>query len=146
MERSKLFGTDMMSKDEIVRIIDRAKHELVALVLAEVPKTETVPTMPSDWLTAEQLADYWQLRSKKGEVTTAGILKWVARKPQEFPLPSARMGDLLRFKRDEVNVWAKEEAERRRLAKDKTDPKQNVTTEQNSKGKLRPTLTTANAA
>jgi hypothetical protein len=136
----------MMSKDEIVRIIDRAKYELVALVLSEVPKAEAAPVMLSDWLTAEQLADYWQLRSKKGEVTTAGILKWAARKPEDFPLPSARMGDLLRFKRDEVNEWAKEEAERRRLAKDKTDPKQNATTEQNSKGKLHPTLTTANAA
>lgn len=98
---------NMMSKDEIVRIIDRAKYELVALILSEAPKIETAQATPSDWLTVEQLAEYWQLRSKKGDVTTAGILKWVARKPKDFPLPSARMGDLLRFKRDEVNEWQK---------------------------------------
>ena len=36
-----------------------------------------------------------------------------------FPLPHAYMGDLLRFNRDEVDQWAREEAERRRVQYEK---------------------------
>jgi hypothetical protein len=66
-------------------------------------------------MTAIQLAEYWQLYNKEGEPTTAGILKWAKRLPDEFPLPHAYMGDMMRFHRDEANQWAKEEAERRRV-------------------------------
>jgi hypothetical protein len=55
------------------------------------------------------------LHDDKGEPTVAGIIKWPKRPPNQFPLPHAYMGDLLRFHRDEVNQWAKEEAERRRV-------------------------------
>ncbi|MFN2513396.1 MAG: hypothetical protein ABR568_18480 [Pyrinomonadaceae bacterium] len=126
-----------MSRDEVTRIVDRAKYELLALVSAELPKTESPLVMP-EWLTAEQLAEYWQLRSKTGKVTTAGLLKWVARKPDDFPLPSARMGDLLRFKRDEVNQWAKDEAERRRAGKDKTVHQAGGTTDDASESRIHP--------
>jgi hypothetical protein len=55
------------------------------------------------------------LHNDKGETTVAGIIKWAKRPPNQFPLPHAYMGDLLRFHRDEVNQWAREEAERRRV-------------------------------
>ena len=46
--------------------------------------------------------------------TTAAIMKWTKRPESEHPLPHACMGDLLRFKREEVDRWAQEEAVRRR--------------------------------
>src|ERR1044072_8599428 len=39
--------------------------------------------------------------------------------PNQFPLPHAYMGELLRFNRKEVDLWAKDEAERRRVQKEK---------------------------
>jgi len=66
-----------------------------------------------------QLAEYWQLYNDKDEPTTAGILKWSRRPPDQFPLPHAYMGDLLRFNREEVDLWAKQEAERRRAQNEK---------------------------
>jgi hypothetical protein len=70
-------------------------------------------------MNATQLAEYWQLYNDKNEPTTAGILKWAKRPPDQFPLPHAYMGDLLRFNRDEVDRWAHEEAERRRVQNEK---------------------------
>jgi hypothetical protein len=55
----------------------------------------------------------WHLHNDKGEQTVAGIIKGAKRPPNQFPLPHAYMVDLLRFHRDEVNQWAREEAERR---------------------------------
>ncbi len=72
-----------------------------------------------EWMSATQLAEYWQLYNDKNEPTTAGILKWSKRPKDQFPLPHAYMGDLLRFNRVEVDVWAREEAERRRLQNEK---------------------------
>ena len=69
----------------------------------------------SEWMSATQLAEYWHLHNDRGEPTVAGIIKWAKRSPSQFPLPHAYMGDLLRFHRDEVNQWAREEAERRRV-------------------------------
>lgn len=50
---------------------------------------------------------------------TAGIMKWIKRADNEHPLPHACMGDLLRFKREEVNRWAQEEAVFRRAEKNR---------------------------
>jgi hypothetical protein len=55
--------------------------------------------------------------SANGEPITAGIMKWTKRAENEHPLPYACMGDLLRFKRDEVDRWAQEEATFRRAEK-----------------------------
>ena len=55
----------------------------------------------------------------KNEPTTAGILKWSKRPLDHFPLPHGYMGDLLRFNRVEVDLWAHEEAERRRVQHEK---------------------------
>jgi hypothetical protein len=102
---------------EVVRIYERAQNETLALLQSRPP--ETVVATLREWMSATQLAEYWQLYNDKNEPTTAGILKWAKRAPDQFPLPHAYMGDLLRFSRTEVDLWAHEEAERRRVQNEK---------------------------
>ena len=94
-------------KEKLTRVLDRATHEAIALVLAQ-PDSEkvTAESMP-EWMTATQLARYWQLVNANDEPTTAGILKWVKRSENDHPLPHAYMGDLLRFNRQEVGPVGK---------------------------------------
>jgi hypothetical protein len=101
--------------DDVMRICELMKHELLA-VIHSLPTSESHewPTVP-DWMTAKELAKYWRIHNPQGGPTTAGILKWTKRPPDQFPLPHAYMGDLLRFNREDVDKWAKEEAERRRI-------------------------------
>jgi hypothetical protein len=102
--------------DETTRICETLKHELLAIVSSLMNETSTSEGAPAPmWMTAAQLAEYWQLVGEDGKPRTAGILKWVKRSPDEFPLPHAYMGDLLRFHREDVDTWAKQEAERRRI-------------------------------
>ena len=102
-------------KDKLTPVLDRATHEAIALMLAW-PETQRAPPEPMlEWMTATQLARYWQLVNAHDEPTTAGIMKWAKRSESEHPLPHAYMGDLLRFNRAEVDSWAEEEAERRRV-------------------------------
>lgn len=103
------------AKAQVAHICDRVKHELLSIVAALPVSSEVVSVSIQEWMTAIQLAEYWQLYNKDGEPTTAGILKWAKRSPDEFPLPHAYMGDMMRFNREEANQWAKEEAERRRV-------------------------------
>ena len=98
---------------ELNRIYERAQEETLALL--QSPPTEQVTPPNREWMNATQLAEYWQLYNDKNEPTTAGIVKWAKRPLEDFPLPHAYMGDLLRFNRDEVDRWAHEEAERRRV-------------------------------
>jgi len=118
--------TNLMSKsdyiadelaDRVARICERTRSEVLELLQSQ-PTEKAVLLMP-DWMSAVQLAQYWQLYNDKNEPTTAGILKWSRRPLDQFPLPHAYMGDLLRFNREEVDLWAKEEAERRRTQKEK---------------------------
>jgi|GEM_PF-970073 len=102
---------------ELNRIYERAQEETLALLQSRPMKREILPAR--EWMNATQLAEYWQLYNDKNEPTTAGILKWTKRPPDQFPLPHAYMGDLLRFNRDEVDRWAHEEAERRRIQNEK---------------------------
>src|SRR6476646_4083648 len=102
---------------ELARIYERAQQETLALLESQ-PVHPVLPPV-REWMSATQLAEYWQLYNDKNEPTTAGILKWSKRPQGQFPLPHAYMGDLLRFNRIEVDVWAKEEAERRRVQNDK---------------------------
>src|SRR5207247_7011518 len=102
-------------KEKLTRVLDRATQDAIALLLShcenQQPSTEPIP----EWMTASQLARYWQLVNSNGEPTTAGIMKWARRSAHEHPLPHAYMGDLLRFHRDDVDLWAREEADRRRV-------------------------------
>src|ERR1700674_5328231 len=103
--------------DRVARICERAQSEMVELLRSR--PSQKAAESPPQWMTAIQLAEYWQLYNDKNEPTTAGILKWSKRPSDQFPLPHAYMGDLLRFNREEVDLWAKEEAERRRVQNQK---------------------------
>lgn len=102
---------------QVSRIYERAQNETLALLQSRSPEKIVIPVR--EWMSATQLAEYWQLYNDKSEPTTAGILKWSKRPADQFPLPHAYMGDLLRFNRDEVDLWAREEGERRRVQKEK---------------------------
>jgi hypothetical protein len=110
-----MIDQDLDLKEKLTSVIDRATQDAIALLLTQreawQPSVESSP----DWMTATQLARYGQLVNSNGEPTTAGILKWARRSENEHPLPHAYMGDLLRFHRTEVDLWAKQEAERRRV-------------------------------
>lgn len=67
---------------------------------------------PPVWMTELQLAEYWQLRNKDGELTVHSIRDWTKR--AEDPLPCANMGELRRYNREEVDRWARAEVERQR--------------------------------
>ncbi len=102
---------------DVARILERAQSETLALLQSRPVEKVVIPVQ--EWMTASQLAEYWQLYNEKNEPTTAGILKWSKRPADQYALPHAYMGDLLRFNRDEVDLWAREEAERRRVQNEK---------------------------
>jgi len=103
------------TKQQLMHMFSRMTDEAIELISLQSEKTVTAPDPLSDWMSASQLAHYWQLVNANGEPTTAGIMKWARRRENEHPLPHAYMGDLLRFHRSEVDLWAREEAERRRV-------------------------------
>src|SRR3954466_488573 len=99
-------------KQKLNQLFDRTPLDVIGLLSAgPQPETANREALP-DWMTASQLARYWQLVNSDDEPTTAGIMKWAKRRDDEHPLPHAYMGDLLRFNREEVDLWAREEAER----------------------------------
>ena len=107
----------MLDKDlreKLTRLFDRLSDEAIALLAAQPELEKVTPEPLPEWMTATQLARYWQLVNAKGEPTTAAIMKWTKRSESEHPLPYSCMGDLLRFKREEVDHWAQEEAARRK--------------------------------
>jgi hypothetical protein len=114
-----LGGVEMQRTNPIgdaTRLCETFKHELLAIVSSLMSSTSSGESAPAPtWMTAAQLALYWQMVDEAGKPRTAGILKWTKRRPDEFPLPHAYMGDRLRFHREDVDKWAKEEAERRRI-------------------------------
>jgi hypothetical protein len=111
MVESTMIDQNLDLKEKLASVIDRATQDAMALLVtqreAAQPSVESAP----DWMTATQLARYWQLVNANGEPTTAGIMKWARRTENEH----AYMGDLLRFHRADVDPWAREEAERRRV-------------------------------
>lgn len=102
-------------KEKLTCLFDRTTYEALALLLAEPEPERAAPEPMLEWMTATQLARYWQIVNSEGEPTTAGIMKWARRSENEHPLPHACMGDLLRFKCEEVDRWAQEEAVRRKI-------------------------------
>jgi hypothetical protein len=114
-----MLDEDLDLKAKIADVFECAAKEVIALVetdrVVEKNSAETVP----EWMTATQLARHWQLLNANGEPITAGIMKWTKRAEDEHPLPHACMGDLLRFKREEVDRWAQEEAAFRRAEKNR---------------------------
>lgn len=102
-------------KQKLNQLFDRTTLDAIALLLAKSEPEKITPEPLLEWMTASQLARYWQLVNANGEPTTAGIMKWARRPDDEHPLPHAYMGDLLRFHRADVDVWAREEADRRRV-------------------------------
>src|SRR2546421_5286886 len=102
-------------KQKLDQLFDRTTLDAIALLLAE-SESQAITSEPLlEWMTASQLARHWQLVNANGEPTTAGIMKWARRSEDEHPLPHAYMGDLLRFHRADVDVWAREGANRRRV-------------------------------
>jgi hypothetical protein len=119
MVGSTMTDQNLDLREKLTSVIDRATQDAIALLLAQrAADKPTAEPMP-EWMTASQLARYWQLVNGNGEPTTAGIVKWARRSDSEHPLPHAYMGDLLRFHRDEADLWAREEAERRRTQNEK---------------------------
>ena len=104
--------------DQVSRIYERAHDEVLTLLRSHEPAERPVTPL-REWMSATQLAEYWQLYNENNEPTIAGILKWAKRPADKFPLPHAYMGDLLRFNRDEVDRWARQEAERPRAQAEK---------------------------
>jgi hypothetical protein len=110
---------DLDLKAKIADVLEYAAKEVIALVDAQRRVEEKSAEPLPEWMTAGQLAWYWQLVNANGEAITAGIMKWTKRAENEHPLPHACMGDLLRFKREEVDRWAQEEAAFRRTEKNR---------------------------
>jgi len=106
-------------KAKLTDAFERMTQDVIALVMSHSDAEKSSQEPPADWMTAAQLARYWQLVNPSGEPITAGIMKWTKRAENEHPLPHACMGDLLRFKREEVDRWAQEEAAFRRAEKNR---------------------------
>jgi hypothetical protein len=110
---------DLDLKAKIADVFECAAKAVIELVAVDRNLEKNSAEPLPEWMTAAQLARYWQLVNASGEPITAGIMKWTKRGEHEHPLPHACMGDLLRFKREEVDLWAQEEAAFRRAEKNR---------------------------
>ena len=79
---------------QVSRIYERAQNETLALIQSR--PAEKIDTPVREWMSATQLAEYWQLCNEKNEPTTAGILKWSKRPPGQFPLTGTGTRSVLR--------------------------------------------------
>jgi hypothetical protein len=114
-----MLDEDLDLKAKIADVVECAAKEVIALVEASREVEKSSAELLPEWMTAAQLARYWQLVNPNDEPITAGIMKWTKRAEDGHPLPHACMGDLLRFKREEVDRWAQEEAAFRRAEKNR---------------------------
>ena len=112
-----MLDEDLDLKAKIADVVECTAKELIALLETNRDVEKSSADALPEWMTAAQLARYWQLVNAIGEPITAGIMKWTKRAENEHPLPHACMGDLLRFKREDVDRWAQEEAAFRRAEK-----------------------------
>jgi hypothetical protein len=114
-----MLDEDLDLKARIADVLECAAKEIISLAEASREVERSSPEPLPEWMTAAQLARYWQLVNASDEPITAGIMKWTKRADNEHPLPHACMGDLLRFKREDVDRWAQEEAAFRRAEKNR---------------------------
>jgi hypothetical protein len=80
--------------NEIARIYDRARQELVTCLTSQPPPLSSPASVAPDWMSATQLADYWHLHNDQNGSTTAGTMTWSKRPSDQFLVPHAYMGDL----------------------------------------------------
>ena len=106
-------GNILFNQDHSQRIFLSRPHQNNRLV-AQHHRFAKLESWPSRCCAPEIILTRHPLNAN-GEPTTAGIMKWARRSEDEHPLPHAYMGDLLRFHRADVDVWAREEADRRRV-------------------------------
>jgi hypothetical protein len=106
-----------MKKDEIcletLRLAEQIERIVQYFLEKYQPRAEA-SEINSPWMTEIQLADYWQLRNKDGELTVHSIRRWATR--PDNPLPCGNLGEIRRYHKDDVDGWAREEAERQRKA------------------------------
>jgi len=114
-----MLDEDLDLKTRIGDVLECASKQIIMLVEAHRDVERSSPEPLPGWMTAAQLARYWQLVDANCKPITAGIMKWTKRAEDEHPLPHARMGDLLRFKREDVDQWAQDEAALRRAEKNR---------------------------
>ena len=74
-----MLDEDLDLKAKIADVFECAAKEVIALVETDRVVEQNSVEPLSDWMTAAQLARYWQLVNSTGEPTTAGILKWARR-------------------------------------------------------------------
>lgn len=120
--------------DKVSRILDRAKHEALALLHAENEEREsqkdrTHPSgtslAPIDEQTQEKIGQYQLIAHKPYltrkeaaiylDVSERSISEWSARPLEQNPFPESRAGGDPRYKREKIDEWAARETERRRL-------------------------------
>jgi hypothetical protein len=90
-----MLDEDLDLKTRITDILECASKEIIALVEAHCDVERSSPEPLPEWMTAAQLAHYWQPVNAGGEAITAGIMKWTKRAENEHPLPHACMGGLI---------------------------------------------------
>ena len=85
-----MLDEDLDLKAKIVDVFECAAKDVIALVEAR-PEVEKCSAEPlPEWMTAAQLARYWQLVNANGAAITAGIMKWTKRAENEHP-PATRL-------------------------------------------------------
>lgn len=87
---------------------DQIDERKIAAALFELITSNSSP----DWFTEQELAIYLRLVNKEGKPVTAGIRRWVARDPENNPLPRRYVGDLPRFYRPDIIRWTEDETKR----------------------------------
>jgi len=75
-----------------MRLFSRMTDEAIELLLLQTQSPAQAPDPLPDWMTASQLARYWQLVNANGEATTAGIIKWARLSEDDHPLPHCLHG------------------------------------------------------
>ena len=71
-----MLDEDLDLKTRITDVLECAVKEVIALIEATRDVEQNSAEPLPEWMTAAQLARYWQLVNASGEPITAGIMKW----------------------------------------------------------------------